>query len=105
MWRDFSLPRHNHEVVEAPQRIHDSHFYVNTKVRQMVKGEPIVMDVVYLLMRKPLVMDVVYMPGAKMVIKDFSFSQCILNVKWGKTQGSNLHFQVAYESISHYFGL
>ena len=22
---------------------------------------------------------------------------------WGKTQGSNLHFQVAYECISHYF--
>ena len=33
-----------------------------------------------LLMRKPLVMDVVYLPGAKMVSKDYSFSQCILNI-------------------------
>ena len=57
-------------------------------------------------MRKPIVMDVVYLPGAKMVSKDFSFSQCILNMNGGKVgKGSNLHFQVAYESISHYFGL
>ena len=30
-------------------------------------------------MRKPIDMDVLYLPGAKMVSKDFSFSQCILN--------------------------
>ena len=53
-----------------------------------------------LVMRKPIVMDVVYLPGAKMVGKDFSFSQCILNVNGGK-----LHFQVAYECMSHYLGL
>jgi hypothetical protein len=69
----------------------------------LLMRKPLVMDVVYLVMRKPLVMDVVYLPGAKMVGKDLFFtmySEC----EWGKTQGSNLHFQVAYESISHYFG-
>jgi hypothetical protein len=40
-----------------------------------------------LLMRKPIVMDVVYLPGAKMVSKDFSFSQCVLNVNGGKLRG------------------
>ena len=38
-------------------------------------------------MRKPLVMDVLYLPGAKMVSKDYSFSQCILNVNGGKCRG------------------
>jgi hypothetical protein len=38
-------------------------------------------------MRKLIVMDVVYLPGAKMVSKDFSFSQCILNVNGGKLRG------------------
>ena len=46
--------------------------------------KPLVMDVGYLVMRKPIVMDVGYLPGAKMVSKDFSFSQCILNVNGGK---------------------
>ena len=40
-----------------------------------------------LLMRKPIVMDVLYLPGAKMVSKDFSFSQSILNVNGGKLWG------------------
>ena len=40
-----------------------------------------------LLMRKPIVMDVLYLPGTKMVSKDFSFSQCILNMNGGKLRG------------------
>jgi hypothetical protein len=38
-------------------------------------------------MRKPIVLDEVYLPGAKMVNKDFVFSQCILNVNGGKLRG------------------
>jgi hypothetical protein len=45
-------------------------------------------------MRKPKVMDVVYLSGAKIVSKDDSFSQCILNVNGGKLRGLTSIFRL-----------